>query len=232
VSAAKTFSAFRPDLLTFLDELAANNNRAWFNANKERYEAVVREPCLDFIAAMAEPLGEFAPRFPPWPKKTGGSLMRVYRDTRFSRDKTPYKTNVGIQFRHEMGRDVHAPGFYFHIDRDQVFLGAGAWRPAPDALAAIRKRIDERPTDWRRARDDRDFRQHFELAGDTLKRAPRGFDRDHALMDDIRRKDFIAIAYLSHDDLHRPGLIGRVGRTYRHAAPLMRFLCAALGVPY
>lgn len=230
--AAKTFTAFSPDLLAFLEELAANNHRAWFNDNKTRYEALVREPCLDFIAAMAEPLARFAPRFVAWPKKTGGSLMRIYRDTRFSKDKTPYKTNVGIQFRHEMGRDVHAPGFYFHIDRDQVFIGAGVWHPASDALAAIRERIVERPDSWLESRDARSFKRHFQLAGDSLKRAPRGFDPAHPQIDDLRRKDFIAIANLYHDDLYRPGLVKRLCRTYAHATPLVQFLCAALRVPF
>ena len=230
--ATAAFDAFSPQLLAFLDELAANNNRRWFEENKPRYEALVREPCLDFIAAMAGPLADFAPRFLAWPKKTGGSLMRVYRDTRFSKDKTPYKTNVGIQFRHEMGRDVHAPGFYIHIARDEVFIGAGAWRPAADALTAIREQIVEHSGSWRKIRDGRGFRRHFELAGDTLKRAPRGFDPDHPCIDDIRRKDFVALARLAHEDLFRPGLVDRLSRSYAHAAPFMRFLCTALRVPY
>lgn len=232
MAAAQSFKGFRSDLLDFLEELSVNNNRVWFNDNKARYEAQVREPCLDFIAAMAEPLAEFAPRFVAWPKKTGGSLMRIYRDTRFSKDKTPYKTNVGIQFRHEMGRDVHAPGFYFHIDRDRVFIGAGAWRPASDALAAIRTRITEQSDDWRSARDDRAFKRHFALGGESLKRAPRGFDNDHPYIEDIRRKDFIAVAELTHADLMRPDIVRRLSRTYATSAPFMRFLCGAVGVPY
>ena len=134
--AAKTFTAFSPDLLAFLEELAANNHRAWFNENKTRYEALVREPCLDFIAAMAEPLARFAPRFVAWPKKTGGSLMRIYRDTRFSKDKTPYKTNVGIQFRHEMGRRPRARLLFPHRPRPGIYrrrrMAPGIRRPGGD----------------------------------------------------------------------------------------------------
>ena len=115
------FEGFQPTLLAFLRDLKANNNRDWFNAHKPDYEQLVREPALGFISAMGPPLAKFAPMFVAVPRKSGGSLMRVYRDTRFSRDKTPYKTNVGIQFRHEYGKDVHAPGYYFHIDPDQVF---------------------------------------------------------------------------------------------------------------
>ncbi|MDP1732873.1 MAG: TIGR02453 family protein [Sulfuritalea sp.] len=96
----------------FLDELAANNDRGWFEANKPRYEELVREPALDFITAMAEPLAKFAPHFRAEPRKMGGSLMRVFRDTRFARDKSPYKTNIGIQFRHELGKDVLSPPLF------------------------------------------------------------------------------------------------------------------------
>ena len=118
---------FSKATLEFLDELDANNNRTWFEANKQRYESLVRGPALDFIEAMGPVLKTFAPHFRVDPRKTGGSLMRVYRDTRFSHDKTPYKTNIGIQFRHALGKDVHAPGFYVHIAADECFFAAGCW---------------------------------------------------------------------------------------------------------
>ncbi|MEM9058397.1 MAG: TIGR02453 family protein, partial [Pseudomonadota bacterium] len=158
--------SFSPSLLTFLRSLRRHNEREWFAANKARYERDVREPALDFIEAMAEPLEAISPHFVAMPKKTGGSLMRPYRDTRFSKDKTPYKTNVGIQFRHALARDVHAPGFYFHIDPDEVFIGVGTWRPEPKALAAIRERIVDRPDEWRKVGRSRLFTRHFELAGE------------------------------------------------------------------
>ena len=100
---------FSQNTFRFLDELAANNNRAWFEANKKNYELLVREPALDFIEEMAPVLASFAPSFRAEPRKAGGSLMRVYRDTRFSRDKTPYKTNIGIQFRHLHRRAISRP---------------------------------------------------------------------------------------------------------------------------
>ena len=149
----------------FLDELAANNERAWFEANKPRYEALVREPALEFIAAMGPQLAKFAPHFRAEPRKAGGSLMRVFRDTRFSRDKTPYKTNIGIQFRHELGKDIHAPGFYLHIATDECFFGAGSWHPEADLLGRIRDHIARDPERWIAARDDRKFAAHWALAG-------------------------------------------------------------------
>ncbi len=116
--------------------------------------------------------------------------MRVYRDTRFANDKTPFKTNVGIQFRHELGKDVHAPGFYLHIEPGNCFLGAGIWRPESKVLAAIREFIADNPNGWREAVGARAFKKDWELVGTTLVRPPRGFEPDHPLIVDLKRKDF------------------------------------------
>ncbi len=216
----------------FLDELAANNNKAWFEANKTRYEELVRKPALDFIEAMDSPLKTFAPNFVAEPRKMGGSLMRVYRDTRFSRDKTPYKTNVGIQFRHALGKDIHAPAFYVHIATDECFFAAGCWHPEPDALAKIRDRIAQKPERWFAVRDDKRFVAQWELWGDGLTRPPRGYAADHPAIEDLKRKDFVAVASLSSREVTGSGLVKLAGQRFAEAAPLMKFLCDALAVPY
>ena len=226
------FTGFSAELVRFLNELTANNNREWFQANKARYEDEVRGPALDFIAAFSVPLADFAPCFVAMPKKVGGSLMRPYRDVRFSKDKTPYKTNVGIQFRHELGKDVHAPGYYFHIDPEQVFLAAGTWRPDSDFLSRIRERIAARPKDWTHVIKDRKFTRRFELSGTALTRPPRGFDKNHEHIEDLKRKDFIAVTELAHADLQSSKFIKDVERSFRAAEPLMRFLCKAAEVPF
>jgi uncharacterized protein (TIGR02453 family) len=223
---------FRPATVAFLHELQHNNNRDWFNDNKKRYEAEVLDPALAFIQAMQTPLERIAPHFVAVPKRVGGSLMRIYRDTRFGKDKTPYKTNIGIQFRHEQAKDVHAPGFYVHIDPERVFVGAGMWRPAAPALAAIRKRIDEKPAEWQRARDDRTFKKQFQLAGESLVRPPRGYAADHPLIDDLRRKDFIAVRDFGHDDALQASFLRKVETAFRAAVPFMKFLCKAVDVRY
>ena len=223
---------FSPATLKFLDELAANNNRAWFEANKPRYEALVREPALEFIAAMGPVLEQFAPHFRADPRKMGGSLMRVFRDTRFSRDKTPYKTNIGIQFRHELGKDVHAPGFYVHVATDECFLAVGCWHPDADALGRIRDLIAKNPKQWFSARDNKKFTTEWTLTGESLTRPPRGYAADHTAIEDLKRKDFIGIVPLSRAEVSGPRLVKQAAAQFAAAAPFMKFLCAALNVQY
>jgi uncharacterized protein (TIGR02453 family) len=223
---------FSKATFSFLDELAANNDRGWFEANKPRYEELVREPALDFIAAMAPELEKFAPHFRAEPKKMGGSLMRVFRDTRFARDKSPYKTNIGIQFRHELGKDVHAPGYYLHIATDECFFGAGCWHPEAGMLGHIRDLIAANPKRWFAARDDKKFAAHWALAGDSLTRPPRGYAADHPAIDDLKRKDFIGLAALSAAEVTGSGLVKLAAQRFAAATPLMKFLCEAQGVQY
>jgi len=216
----------------FLQELAENNNRAWFEDNKHRYEQAVRSPALEFIEAIAPQLQIVAPRFRAIPKKVGGSLMRVYRDTRFSKDKTPYKTNIGIQFRHEAGKDVHAPGYYLHIEPGNYFLGAGIWRPDAAALGKIRDAIAVKEKKWISARDNKEFSNSFTLSGDSLVNAPRGYAKDHPLLEDLKRKDFIAIKNLSKSNVVSSDFMGDTLNAFQQAESLMRFLCTALEVSF
>lgn len=223
---------FTKATFNFLDELAANNNRAWFEANKPRYEALVREPALDFIEAMEPALKTLAPNFRAEPKKVGGSLMRVFRDTRFSRDKTPYKTNIGIQFRHALGKDIHAPGYYVHIASDECFFAAGCWHPEADALGKIRDLIAQKSELWFAARNDKKFTAQWELWGDSLTRPPRGYASDHPAIEDIKRKDFVAIAPLTIKEVTGNGLLKLTEKRFAEATPMMKFLCMALDAPY
>jgi len=227
-----SFRGFPTTTVDFLRELAANNRREWFAEHKPRYERDVLGPALEYVAAMKEPLAGVSECVSVEAKRVGGSLMRIYRDTRFAKDKTPYKTNIGIQFRHIARRDVHAPGLYVHIEPDEVFLGVGMWRPASDALRLIRQRIVEEPNEWKRTGDNRTFRRHFELAGETLKRPPRDFDADHPLIEDIKRKDFIGVAKLAPEVIHEPDFVKRTTATFRAGRPLMQFLCQAIDLPF
>jgi uncharacterized protein (TIGR02453 family) len=228
--AGKRYTQFEKKTINFLKELTANNNREWFQANKSRYETDVLDVALHFIQSMQDPLAKIAPHFTAVPTRIGGSLMRVYRDTRFSKNKLPYKTNIGIQFRHERARDVHSPGYYVHIAADEVFIGAGMWRPDTEPLRQIRERIAARPGEWQRATHAAAFKKHFSLSGEALQRPPRGFDKEHPCIDDIRRKSFIAVRNLSPEACMSPEFQRDVETTFKQATPFMEFLCAAVGV--
>ena len=224
--------SFSPDLFAFLRELKENNDREWFAANKDRYEAVIREPALDFIAAFEPLLHRISPHFVADARPVGGSLFRIHRDTRFSKDKSPYKTHTGIQFRHEAAKDVHAPGFYLHLQPGFVMVAAGAWHPDTEALAQIRGAIDADPAAWRRASNGKTFRERFELEGDSLKRPPAGYSADHPLIEDLKRKDFVATARLDERDVTAADFDERLEREFRAAAPFVSFLCGAVDVPF
>jgi len=223
---------FNEATFSFLRSLAENNNREWFNEHKAEYEAHVREPARALIRAMAPELERFAPQFVADDRKLGGSLMRIYRDVRFSKNKLPYKTNIGIQFRHRQGKDVHAPGFYVHIEASEVFVGAGIWHPESDTLKKIRTYIDAHPTRWQDALQQKEFAQWFHLSGDALKRPPKGYAADHPMIEEIKRKDFIGIAPLVPELMLEPDLPALIGGYFDVAVPLMRELCRAIGAPY
>ncbi len=226
-----TFGGFPAGTMKFLKQLKRKNDRDWFNDNKPRYESDVREPALAFIEAMQKPMHRLSEYVDVVPQRVGGSLMRVYRDTRFSADKTPYKTNLGIQFRHMAGKNVHSPGFYIHIEPGEVFLGVGIWHPDSPALAAIRERIEEDPAAWKRVRDGKAFRSHFLLTGDSLKRPPRGFDAEHPMIEDLKRRDFIGVGQLEPKSIESSNLVKDTTRAFKAAIPFVRFLCGALNLP-
>ena len=230
--AAGRYAGFNAETVAFLEELSRNNNREWFKANKSRYEELVLDVALRFIQSMQDPLAEIAPHFVAQATRVGGSLMRVYRDTRFSKDKTPYKTNIGIQFRHERAKDVHSPGYYVHISPEEVFIGVGMWRPEADALRGIRERIAARPAEWKRTVGDSRFKRRFSLGGEVLTRPPRGFDKDHECIDDIKRKSFIAVQNLAVEECVSPQFQRKVENAFKAGTPYMQFLCKAVGVPF
>jgi uncharacterized protein (TIGR02453 family) len=223
---------FTPGLLDFLRELETNNRREWFENNKARYEEEVREPALEFIRGMTPRLANISKHLVANDAKVGGSLMRIFRDVRFSSDKRPYKTNLGIQFRHGAGKDVHAPGFYFHVEPRSVFLGAGLWRPEASVLAKIRAAIVADPKAFQKALAAKAFSEGFTLEGESLKKAPKGFDPDHSMVDHLRRKDHIAVLHLEPADVTRPDLADFVADRFASTKPFMAFLTQAIGLPF
>lgn len=236
-------SPFTPVLFDFFRELKRRNEKAWFEANRDRYEEAVLEPCKTFVRAFRPHLREISPHFQAEPKVQGGSLFRIHRNLRFNPGAPPYKEQTGIQFRHAMRGDVHAPGFYLHLEPEGVpgpdavsqggcFVGVGVWRPDRDALRAVREAIVEDPDGWRQVAHAPRFLEVFELGGDALKLGPAGFDRGHPLIDDIKRKDFIAVTPLAEGDVTADGFVERFAERCRVGAPFVRWLCGAVGVPF
>ena len=228
----RAFSGYPQESLAFLQQLAGHNSKDWFSQHKEHYEQLIRGPSLAFIEAMEPHLHAISPRFRAIAKKSGGSLMRVYRDIRFAKDKTPYKTNIGIQFRHEVGKDVHAPGFYLHIEPANCFLGVGIWHPDNQALGRIRDFILDNPASWKATRDEKAFAKAFSLVGDSLKRPPRGYPADHELIEDLKRKDYIACKDFDPSLICEQSFTQFVAKSYKQADPFMHYICEALALPY
>lgn len=219
-------------LFKFLRQLTKNNNRDWFNEHKSDYENNVRDPAVELVRQLQKPLARSAPMLHVSPKAHNGSVLRIYRDTRFSKNKDPYKTNVGISFRHQAGKDIHAPGVYVHLEPKECFIGAGTWHPAGQVLSAIRTSIADDSKTWKRARDNKAFREHFDFVGESLKTSPRDFPKDHPMIEDLRRKDFIAIAPITEAEMTGDGIVELIMDRVKKAKPLMQFLCDAIEVPY
>ena len=216
----------------FLRDLADNNSREWFQANKGRYEEEVKGPALCFIQDFSERLNTLSPHFRADPRGNGGSLFRIYRDTRFSKDKSPYKTFTGIQFRHERAKDAHAPGFYLHLEPKQCFVGLGIWHPDGPTVRKLREGLVEDADGWKKAVAGSSFKKRLSLSGDSLVRAPRGFDPEHPLIEDIKRKDFIAAAPLTMKQVTQPGFIKEYASYCESGKALVAFLCKALGLSF
>ncbi len=222
---------FTPALFTFLEELRLHNDRDWFERNKDRYLHDVRDPMLRFIADVGPFLKRLAPPLVADPRPVGGSMFRIHRDTRFSRDKTPYKTNVAASFRHAGGRDVGGPGLYLSLAPGEVEVGGGVWHPEPEPLRLIRKAIVERPAAWKRALRAPGL-DRLTWWGDSLTRTPRGFPEDHPLGAWLRRKDFAAGAELGEADALAPDFLDRCAEAWRPLGPAMRIMAGAVGLPW
>lgn len=226
------FTGFPPELFRFLRELGRNNNRPWFHAERERYLASVVQPMSEFIVAMQPRLAEISRHYVADPRPHGGSMFRIHRDTRFARDKTPYKTHVACQFRHARGRDAHAPGFYVHLDPDGLYFGGGIWRPPAPQLSRIRDFIVDNARSWGRIRNAPRVRAAGGIQGDALTRAPRGYNPEHMHIEDIKRTSFYVMTDAEPGAALEPDFPDTVASAFRRAAPLTRFVCDALDLPF
>lgn len=226
------FNGVPEDFFVFFEELARHNDRDWFAEHKARYHDSVVAPMLAFIEAVGPWLKKISPHYRADPRPHGGSLFRIHRDVRFARDKSPYKTHAACHFRHRAGRDAHAPGFYAHFEPSGLYFGGGIWRPPPAHLASIREAIVDNPAAWGRLRKAPAVQQRGGIQGEQLKRAPRGFDAGHRHVDDLRRKGFYVMSEAPPALARSAELLGEVEAAFRAAAPLNRFVCQALDLPF
>ncbi len=217
---------FGPELFDFLRKLKKNNNREWFARNKPRYQQHIVDPALRFIGDFADPLHKISSFFVADARPSRGSLFRIYRDIRFSTDKKPYKTHIGIHFHHATGKDAHAPVFYLHLEPDNCFAAAGIWHPENAVLTRIRTAIVEQPKQWEAVR------KKFELEGESLARPPRGFDPQHPFIDDLKRKSFIASATFAEEQVCGAKFLADYAAVCRKMSPLVKFTSNALGQKY
>ena len=220
-------SYFTPATFRFLRQLDRNNSREWFLEHKADYERHVREPFLQLIGDMAAPLAAISPHYRADTRKNGGSLYRIHRDTRFSNNKLPYKPWQGSRFYHERRLQIAAPAFYLHIQPGDCFAGGGMWHPEADDLKRIRNFLADNPAAWKRATQSKGFRQHFQFWGESLTRPPRGYDPNHELIEDLKRKDFACGENFDEAFACSAELLPWVVETFQRVAPMIDYLCAA-----
>lgn len=216
---------FSRELFRFLKELRRNNTREWFQANKQRYELAVREPMLRFIADFGVPLRKISAYFVADARPIGGSMFRIHRDIRFSKDKSPYKTHAAAHFSHGAAEEgVHAPGFYLHLEPGNCFAAAGLWHPDARTLVKVRDAIVRRPEAWKKAR------RGLTLEGESLNRPPRGYDPKPPLVEDLKRKDFVTSLELSEAQVYSSSLLRDFADASKRMSPLVEFLTKAVGL--
>jgi uncharacterized protein (TIGR02453 family) len=224
-------SHIRKDLFRFFRDLSKNNDREWFLKNKPRYERDVKEPLLQFISDFGPHLRRINRHLVADPRPVGGSLFRIHRDVRFSSDKSPYKTHAGVRFPHEESKNVHAPGYYLHLAPGEVFAAAGIWHPDPVTLKKVRDAIVLDSPGFKRA-ISQTLRGKCTLGGDSLKKVPRGYDPDHPLAEDLKRKDFIAYVPFSEAEACAGDFLKRFGGACGAMKPLLGFLSRAVGASW
>ena len=216
----------RPETLNFLEELIENNDRNWFAAHKEEYEAA-KADVLNFISLLIPLLATVDPAFPTDspPKK---HLLRIYRDIRFSKDKRPYKNNFGIYFS-VIGKNGNEPGYYINLAPGNCFFAAGYWMPGAEDLKKIREEIDYNQDEFLEIINNDGFKSLFKLdETDTLKKAPKGYPTDHPLINVLKLKSLTAIYPIADKDFFKADITEKIHGAFKQIYPFMLFLRTAI----
>lgn len=216
-----------PKTFSFLKDLSENNNRDWFNTNKGHYDDA-KNNVLDFVSELVMELS-ILDREVPENLNPKDCVMRIYRDIRFSLNKTPYKTNIGIGIS-PYGKNFKGPGYYLHIEPDKSFVAGGSWFPEVNNLRAIRQEIDYNNSHLLEVTDNEKFKKYFgELDREgALKTSPKGYPADHPHIHILKLKSFTASHYLSNQELMQPNAVKNVAEGFCNLYPLIKFLRNAI----
>lgn len=216
-----------PETLEFLQGLKENNSREWFQEHKPEYERA-RQDVLLLTGRLIECISSIDPVVPPEldPKTC---VMRIYRDIRFSKDKTPFKTNFGIAISAN-GKNFNGPGYYVHLEPGKSFVAGGSWFPEPGQLKCIRQEIDYNSSEWNQIMNDPGFRESFRGLGQEgkLKTVPKGYPADHPDIEYLKLKSFTASQAFSDQQLAHADAIGNIKKTFQHLYPMIVFLRNAI----
>lgn len=222
MSDARNFEGFPKEMVTFFRSLKRNNRREWFQPRKHLFEEHVREPMTRLVEALNTDFAKLAPEYVSDPKK---AIFRIYRDTRFSPDKTPYKTHIACSFGRRGGEHMSVSGFYFSVSGDEIEVAGGIYHPAADTTLLVRTYISENYKELRHILAAKKLRQLLgELQGDELSRAPKGFDVCHPAINLIKKKDWILVDTLDPAMATTPRLYQEIADRFRAMAPFVEFL--------
>jgi uncharacterized protein (TIGR02453 family) len=210
---------FHPEALTFLRNLARHNDREWFTPRKALFEAELKEPMLAIVRKITDAMTDFAPNHVRPAEK---SLFRIYRDTRFSSDKRPYKTHVAAWWSHQGLQKTSGAGYYFHVSAKELVVAAGAYMPEKDQLAAIRNWLLDNHAAFRKVLQTAAIKRTFvEFEGNPLTRPPKGFPADHPALDLVRCRQWGLSATLPAETALDPKIADTVIRHFKLAAPVI-----------
>lgn len=209
---------------SFLRNLKQNNDRGWFSENKEKYTAA-QQNVLEFVEELLAEMSKFDEKFAKMdPKKT---LFRIYRDTRFSKDKSPYKTNFGASIN-GIGKKDGGAGYYLHISPGECFTAAGVYRCDPKKLKDLRKEISVNADEFKSIIQDKNFR-NFEFNNEKLSRVPQGFEKDDPMAEYLKMRHLVVSQNIKDEDLMNTESVKFVAENFRKMSKFVDFLNASLG---
>ena len=216
------FRGFSPEAISFLRALKRNNRRGWFQPRKEKYETLIKAPMLEFVGCLNEEMARFAPAYVTPPEK---AVYRIYRDTRFSPDKTPYKTHIAAIFPRNSAVKREGAVFYLHFTEKELLAFGGVWGPDRDELMAYRTLLRDNHEEFEAVLSNRSLRKIVgELQGEQLSRMPKGFPVDHPAEALLRQKQWYLESTLPISLLTTPRVVPELAKRFAVMAPMVEFL--------